>query len=154
MIGAALTIEERGTLGSGPTRGGPGEIAQLRARCARLAETLQERDEEIRRLRQEIPMIAILRARLGLTPMQGEILGALIARPRGVAREALMAALYGLSDDAPSDRVLIVYMSQIRARLRPHGIAGGGIDCVKLIGWRLTDEARRRIGEIARGIER
>ena len=74
--------------------------------------------------------------RVRLTPLQHEILAALLDRPgRLVSRDAMMARLYAARpDNPPEERSLDVAICRVRSALRGAGL-GGAVETVRGAGW-------------------
>lgn len=56
-----------------------------------------------------------------LPRMQRRLLGLLLERP-ALTNEVALAALYGRHNDAPTPKILAVYITHLRKALNPHGV--------------------------------
>jgi two-component system cell cycle response regulator CtrA len=79
---------------------------------------------------------------LPLTSAETRILGALHARTGVVTREAVYSLLYSTCNDPPDDRIIDVFLSRIRQKLRPHGIE---ITTFWGVGWMIDADSRRAL---------
>ena len=119
------------------------ELATARRRIA----DLEFEVDTLRRTRAEVEAndrAGRFSAATGLTPSQQIVLAALYARPgRFCQRWAIMDLLYADRDEPPlCDRIVDVYLHQIRQTLPP-----GSIACERSVGWALTPAGRSAVDD-------
>ena len=78
-------------------------------------DTLRER---IRQLEHEMGHDPAFPSVLGLSPGETKILGMLMSSPGVCSKERLFTVIYGAQDDAPSIKIIDVYICKIREKLR------------------------------------
>lgn len=81
---------------------------------------------------------------LGLRRSHGRMLACLMKLPV-VARDTMVAVLWHDAPDMRDPRTIDVLMSQMRFRLRPHGVQ---VETLCGVGWRLAPDMKLRVRAI------
>lgn len=81
---------------------------------------------------------------LRLTPTENDVLGAIIAKSP-IRRKALYNLVYGDNPDPPLLPIVQVYISKLRAKLRPHLI---WIETIHGMGYQITPENVDRLNAL------